>query len=90
MLAIISYLKMIVRIVINGKMNSAIKLSLEIVNIYSYLYHIIIFNHKNISTSGVAVVFSYLSEFLPSKHREKLLSTTELFWTVGIIIVPCK
>ncbi|XP_050540645.1 synaptic vesicle glycoprotein 2B-like isoform X2 [Daktulosphaira vitifoliae] len=40
-------------------------------------------------TSGTAVVFSYLGEFLPSNHREKLLSTTELFWTIGIIIVPC-
>lgn len=40
--------------------------------------------------SGSTTLFSYLVEFLHIKYREKFLSWMEMFWTIGIILLPCK
>ncbi|XP_050419693.1 synaptic vesicle glycoprotein 2B-like [Adelges cooleyi] len=39
--------------------------------------------------SGVTVLYSYLGEFVNAKYREKFLCWMEMFWTAGIIILPC-
>ncbi|XP_050540651.1 synaptic vesicle glycoprotein 2B-like isoform X2 [Daktulosphaira vitifoliae] len=39
--------------------------------------------------SGVTVLYSYLGEFVKAKYREKFLCWMEIFWTAGIIILPC-
>lgn len=36
----------------------------------------------------MGIVFPYLGEFQPTKYREKILCWMELFWTIGIIILP--
>lgn len=38
----------------------------------------------------LGICFSYLGEFQPKIYREKVLSWLEMFWTVGIILLPCK
>lgn len=38
----------------------------------------------------MGILFPYLGEFQPTKHREKILCWLELFWTVGIIALPGK
>lgn len=40
--------------------------------------------------SGVNVLYSYLGEFVNTKTREKFLCWMEMFWTTGVIILPCK
>lgn len=40
--------------------------------------------------SSVSVLFSYLVEFLNTKYREKFLTWMEMFWTNGLILLPCK
>lgn len=43
------------------------------------------------SVSGyLGICFSYLGEFQPKIYREKVLSWLEMFWTVGIIMLPRK
>ncbi|XP_044762107.1 synaptic vesicle glycoprotein 2C-like isoform X2 [Coccinella septempunctata] len=37
---------------------------------------------------ATSIVFSYLGEFLPNKKRDTVLGRLELFWNVGIIILP--
>ncbi|VEN47199.1 unnamed protein product [Callosobruchus maculatus] len=37
---------------------------------------------------ATSVVFSYLGEFLSEEHRDVLLGRLEIFWTVGIILLP--
>lgn len=41
-------------------------------------------------TGAMGICFPYLGEFQPTKHREKILCWMELFWTVGIILLPRK
>ncbi|XP_043064442.1 synaptic vesicle glycoprotein 2A-like [Drosophila ficusphila] len=36
----------------------------------------------------MGIVFPYLGEFQTTQHREKVLCWMELFWTLGIIILP--
>ncbi|KAL5245387.1 hypothetical protein ACI65C_012797 [Semiaphis heraclei] len=36
----------------------------------------------------LGICFSYLGEFQPKIYREKVLSWLEMFWTVGIILLP--
>lgn len=36
------------------------------------------------------MIFSYLGEFLSVKHRDKYLGKLEIFWNIGIIILPGK
>ena len=41
----------------------------------------------------MGICFPYLGEFQPTKHREKILCWMEMFWTLGIILLPgifCK
>lgn len=36
----------------------------------------------------MGICFPYLGEFQPTKYREKVLCWMEMFWTVGIILLP--
>lgn len=38
----------------------------------------------------MSICFAYLGEFHSVKHRETVLSWMELFWSVGLIILPGK
>lgn len=38
----------------------------------------------------MGIVFPYLGEFQPTKKREKVLCWMEMFWTVGVIVLPRK
>lgn len=40
--------------------------------------------------SSTSILFSYLVEFLNIKYRDIFLSWMEMFWTSGIILIPCK
>lgn len=63
---------------------------------YTFLYNLktykLFINYLNncYRISGSTTLFSYLVEFLNIKYREKFLSWMEMFWTSGIILVPCK
>lgn len=37
----------------------------------------------------MGICFPYLGEFQCTKYREKVLGWMELFWTAGIIVLPC-
>lgn len=39
---------------------------------------------------ATSLIFSYLGEFLSVKHRDKYLGKLEIFWNIGIIILPGK
>ncbi|KAL7294930.1 hypothetical protein TKK_0011851 [Trichogramma kaykai] len=39
-------------------------------------------------TGAMGIVFPYLGEFQPTKHREKILCWMEMFWTIGVIALP--
>lgn len=41
-------------------------------------------------TGAMGICFPYLGEFQPTKYRERCLCWMELFWTVGVIVLPCK
>jgi MFS transporter, VNT family, synaptic vesicle glycoprotein 2 len=36
----------------------------------------------------MGICFPYLGEFQPTKYREKILCWMEMFWTMGIILLP--
>lgn len=36
----------------------------------------------------MGICFPYLGEFQPTRYREKILSWMEMFWTLGIILLP--
>lgn len=36
----------------------------------------------------MGICFPYLGEFQPTKYREKILCWMEMFWTVGVIVLP--
>lgn len=38
----------------------------------------------------MGICFSYLGEFQPTKYREQVLSWMELFWTIGLLGLPCN
>uniref|UniRef100_A0A182J0Q5 Major facilitator superfamily (MFS) profile domain-containing protein n=1 Tax=Anopheles atroparvus TaxID=41427 RepID=A0A182J0Q5_ANOAO len=40
-------------------------------------------------TGAMGICFPYLGEFQPTAYREKILCWMELFWTFGIIVLPC-
>ncbi|XP_014215669.1 synaptic vesicle glycoprotein 2C [Copidosoma floridanum] len=39
-------------------------------------------------TGAMGLIFPYLGEFQPTKYREKILCWMEMFWTVGVIVLP--
>ncbi|XP_070508560.1 synaptic vesicle glycoprotein 2B-like [Chironomus tepperi] len=39
-------------------------------------------------TGAMAICFPYLGEFQSTKYREKILCWMEVFWTIGIILLP--
>uniref|UniRef100_A0A182PU98 Major facilitator superfamily (MFS) profile domain-containing protein n=1 Tax=Anopheles epiroticus TaxID=199890 RepID=A0A182PU98_9DIPT len=40
-------------------------------------------------TGAMGICFPYLGEFQPTAYREKILCWMELFWTLGIVVLPC-
>lgn len=38
----------------------------------------------------MGICFPYLGEFQPTKYRERVLCWMEMFWTVGVIVLPRK
>lgn len=38
----------------------------------------------------MGICFPYLGEFQPTKYRERILCWMEMFWTIGVIVLPCK
>lgn len=41
-------------------------------------------------TGAMGICFPYLGEFQPTKYRERCLCWMEMFWTVGVIVLPRK
>lgn len=39
---------------------------------------------------ATSLVFSYLGEFLSIKYRDQVLCKLEIFWSVGMILLPSK
>lgn len=39
-------------------------------------------------TGAMGICFPYLGEFQPTKYRERCLCWMEMFWTVGVIVLP--
>lgn len=39
---------------------------------------------------AMGICFPYLGEFQQTKYREKILCWMEMFWTLGVILLPCK
>ncbi|CAL7938920.1 unnamed protein product [Xylocopa violacea] len=39
-------------------------------------------------TGAMGICFPYLGEFQPTKYRERCLCWMEMFWTVGVILLP--
>ncbi|XP_065169374.1 synaptic vesicle glycoprotein 2C-like isoform X2 [Atheta coriaria] len=39
-------------------------------------------------TGAMGICFPYLGEFQPVKHRETILCWMEIFWTIGVIVLP--
>lgn len=39
-------------------------------------------------TGAMGICFPYLGEFQPNKYRETILCWMELFWTLGVIVLP--
>lgn len=39
-------------------------------------------------TGAMGICFPYLGEFQATKYREKCLCWMEMFWTVGVIVLP--
>ncbi|ENN75761.1 hypothetical protein YQE_07720, partial [Dendroctonus ponderosae] len=39
-------------------------------------------------TGAMGICFPYLGEFQPGKYRETILCWMELFWTMGVIVLP--
>ncbi|CAH0554057.1 unnamed protein product [Brassicogethes aeneus] len=37
---------------------------------------------------ATSLIFSYLGEFLSKKHTDKMLGKLEIFWNIGIILLP--
>lgn len=37
---------------------------------------------------AMGICFPYLGEFQPTKYREHILCWMEMFWTMGIILLP--
>lgn len=56
-------------------------------NFYCF-YAFRIFNGFGI-IGATSIVFAYLGEFLDYVHRDKYLGRLELFWTAGIVFLPC-
>lgn len=38
----------------------------------------------------MGICFSYLGEFQSTRYRETVLSWMELFWTIGLLGLPCN
>ncbi|XP_012266805.1 synaptic vesicle glycoprotein 2C-like [Athalia rosae] len=39
-------------------------------------------------TGAMGICFPYLGEFQPTKYREKILCWMEIFWTMGVVVLP--
>ncbi|XP_060861535.1 synaptic vesicle glycoprotein 2B-like isoform X1 [Metopolophium dirhodum] len=63
----------------------------SIISSVSQIYPVLIFCRlmSGFGVSGATVLYSYLGEFVNTKYREKFLCWMEIFWTGGIILLPC-
>uniref|UniRef100_A0A2H8TZZ2 Synaptic vesicle glycoprotein 2A n=1 Tax=Melanaphis sacchari TaxID=742174 RepID=A0A2H8TZZ2_9HEMI len=63
----------------------------SIISSVSQIYPVLIFCRlmSGFGVSGATVLYSYLGEFINAKYREKFLCWMEIFWTSGIILLPC-
>ncbi|CAH1708574.1 synaptic vesicle glycoprotein 2B-like isoform X2 [Aphis gossypii] len=63
----------------------------SIISSVSQIYPVLIFCRlmSGFGVSGATVLYSYLGEFINSKYREKFLCWMEMFWTSGVILLPC-
>ncbi|XP_025423753.1 synaptic vesicle glycoprotein 2C-like isoform X2 [Sipha flava] len=65
--------------------------SFNLLSSVSQIYPVLIICRlmSGFGVSGATVLYSYLGEFVNTKYREKFLCWMEMFWTIGIIILPC-
>ena len=54
-----------------------------------YLDRFVLFYTYSV-TGAMGICFPYLGEFQPTKYRERCLCWMEMFWTVGVIVLPRK
>lgn len=62
---------------------------LQIFFIFLFVLFLFLFYTYSV-TGAMGICFPYLGEFQPTKYREKCLCWMEMFWTVGVILLPCK
>lgn len=49
------------------------------------------YRFSSTSVAGaMGICFPYLGEFQQTKYREKILCWMEMFWTLGVIVLPRK
>ncbi|XP_029342242.1 synaptic vesicle glycoprotein 2B [Acyrthosiphon pisum] len=63
----------------------------NLISSVSQIYPVLIFCKlmSGFGVSGITVFYSYLGEFVNSKNRKKFICWMELFWTFGVILLPC-
>ncbi|XP_025423749.1 synaptic vesicle glycoprotein 2C-like isoform X3 [Sipha flava] len=63
----------------------------NLVSSVSQIYSVFIFCRmmSGFGVSGCTITYAYLGEFLNAKYREKFLCWMEIFWTIGVILLPC-
>lgn len=61
-------------------------------SVVQYFWVFLVFRFFNgfAVTGAMGIVFPYLGEFQPTNKREKVLCWMEMFWTVGVIVLPRK
>ncbi|XP_066591986.1 synaptic vesicle glycoprotein 2B-like [Prorops nasuta] len=55
---------------------------------YFWVFLIFRFFNGFAVTGAMGICFPYLGEFQPTKYRERCLCWMEMFWTVGVIVLP--
>ena len=67
----------------NFKQSRELKNFILLLGAYFFL---ICLSHFNRAGGSLPVVFSYFSEFMPNKHRGKMISGLATFWMAGNIV----
>lgn len=55
---------------------------------YFWIFLVFRFFNGFAVTGAMGICFPYLGEFQPTKYRERVLCWMEMFWTVGVIVLP--
>ncbi|XP_018344257.1 PREDICTED: synaptic vesicle glycoprotein 2C-like [Trachymyrmex septentrionalis] len=55
---------------------------------YFWVFLVFRFFNGFAMTGAMGICFPYLGEFQPTKYRERCLCWMEMFWTVGVIVLP--